>query len=61
MRQARYLVEVHEAKRALRIDKEVEEAVKGALGRKMIRKMKREYVECPVANRRVSFLSLIHI
>jgi len=56
LRETKYLVKVHEAKRALRVDKEVEEAVKGALGRKMIRKMKREYVECPVANRRVSFL-----
>ena len=56
MRKTKYLVKVHEAKRAMKVDKEVEEAVKGALGRKMIRKMKREYVECPVANRKVSFL-----
>ena len=56
MRKAKYLVKVHEAKRALRVNKEIEEAVKGALGRKMIRKMKREYVECPVVDRKVSFL-----
>ena len=56
MRKAKYLVKVHEAKRALRVDKEIEEAVKGALGRKMIRKMKKEYVECPLANKKVSFL-----
>jgi len=56
LREAKYLVKVHEAERALRVDKEIEESVKGALGRKMIRKMKREYVECPLANRKVSFL-----
>jgi len=56
LREAKYLVKVHEAKRALRVNKEIEEAVKGALGRKMIRKMKREYVECPVVDRKVSFL-----
>lgn len=56
MRQAKYLVEVRASKRALRVDKEVEEALKGSLGAKMIARMKREYVECPVAGREVAFL-----
>ncbi|MDJ0273889.1 MAG: hypothetical protein QXO17_05880 [Nitrososphaerota archaeon] len=56
MRQAKYLVEVRAAKRAFRVDKELEEALKGTLSSKMISRMKREYVECPVAGKEVAFL-----
>ena len=52
MRQPKYTVEVKTAKRALRVDKEIEEALKGSLSSKM----RREYVECPVAGKEVAFL-----
>ena len=56
MRQPKYVVEVRTAKRVLRVDREIEEALKGGLSSKMISKMKREYVECPVAGKEVAFL-----
>jgi hypothetical protein len=56
LRQPKYTVEVKTAKRALKVDKEIEEALKGSLSSKMISKMKREYVVCPVAGKEVSFL-----
>jgi hypothetical protein len=56
LRQPKYTVEVKTAKRALKVDKEIEEALKGSLSSKMISKMKREYVECPVAGKEVAFL-----
>jgi hypothetical protein len=56
LRQPKYTVEVKTAKMALRVDKELEEALKGSLSSKMISKMKREYVECPVAGKEVAFL-----
>ncbi len=56
MRQAKYAVEVKAARRALRVDRETEEALKRSLSSKMISRMKREYVECPVAGKEVAFL-----
>ena len=55
-KEAKYMVKVHEADRALRVEREVVEALKGAVGRKMLSKMRREYVECPLAGKKVPFL-----
>ncbi len=56
MRQARYHVEVKSADKALRVDKRVKEILKGAVSGKMMSRMKKEYVECPVAGKQVPFL-----
>lgn len=56
VREAKFVVKVQEAERALRVEKEVTEALKGAVGRKLLSKMKKEYVECPVIGKKVPFL-----
>ncbi|MCD6535477.1 MAG: hypothetical protein J7K49_00405 [Thaumarchaeota archaeon] len=55
-RETKFILKVEEAEKALRVEKEVSEALKGAIGRKMLSKMKREYVECPLAGKKVPFL-----
>ena len=55
-REAKYVVKVHEAEKALRVEKGVVSALKGAVGRKMLSKMRKEYVECPVTGEKVPFL-----
>lgn len=52
----KYMVEVKKAEKPIRTRKEAVEAVKDAIGSKMMRKMKREYVDCPVAGKQVPFL-----
>lgn len=56
MREAKHLVQVHTAARSLRVEPAIVESMKGAISAKNISRMKREYVECPVANQQVAFL-----
>jgi len=56
MRETRYEVKVETAEKAFRVDNRVREVLKGAVSGKMMSRMRREYVECPVAGKRVPFL-----
>lgn len=56
MAEAKYLVKVYEAEKAMRVSGEVLELVKTAVGGRMAQRMKKEYVECPVSGRRTPFL-----
>ncbi len=56
MREAKYHVEVKTAEKAFKVDKKVREILKGAVSGKMMSRMKKEYVECPVAGRQIPFL-----
>jgi len=42
--------------RALRVDKDVVDDLKKSLSGKVVARMRREYVDCPVANEQVPFL-----
>jgi len=55
--ETKYLVEVRQAEKPLKYDKEVTEAVKDVLKGKMIARMKKEYVDCPVVSEPVAFLT----
>lgn len=56
MVEAKYYVRVIDAGKPLRIRKEISEIVKNTLGGKIVQKMKREYVDCPLAGKQVPFL-----
>ncbi len=56
MRSPQYRVEVKTAQKALKVDQSIVESLKKSLSNKMIAKMKKEYVECPVAGQAVAFL-----
>ncbi len=56
MVEAKYFVKVIDAGKPLRVKKEISEIVKNTVGGKMIQKMKKEYVDCPVAGKQVPFL-----
>ncbi|MCS7117796.1 MAG: hypothetical protein NZ957_03320 [Thaumarchaeota archaeon] len=56
MRETKFHVEVKVAPKALRIDRQLAEEMKGALSSKMISRMKREYVDCPVTGTQTPFL-----
>lgn len=56
MRSPQYRVEVKTSQKALKIDQEIIDSLKKSLSSKMIAKMKKEYVECPVAGQAISFL-----
>ncbi len=53
----RYFVEVKVSDKALKAEPEALEAVKGVVKGKMLSRMKKEYVDCPVAGTQVAFLS----
>lgn len=52
----KYEVPVIELERAMRVPREFTERIKGGLSKSMIRKLKRQAVECPVLNKRVAFI-----
>ncbi|MCS7125816.1 MAG: hypothetical protein NZ929_02765 [Aigarchaeota archaeon] len=56
MVEAKYFVKVVEAGKPLKVSKEASEIVKTAVGGKMIQRMKKEYVDCPVAKRQIPFI-----
>ena len=53
---AKYLVEVKAPERGLATRKEDIQALKGVVGGKMLAKMKKEAVDCPVKGKTVSFV-----
>lgn len=55
-KEARFVLKVEEAEKAFRVEKEVSETLKSAVSRKMLSRMKKEYVECPLAGKRIPFL-----
>ncbi|MCS7095155.1 MAG: hypothetical protein NZ988_05045 [Thaumarchaeota archaeon] len=56
MRETKFYVEVKESPRALRVDKKLAEELKGTVSSKMISRMRKEYVDCPVARTQIPFL-----
>lgn len=56
MREMKYEVKIEAAEKAFRVDKRVREVLKGAVSGRMMSRMKKEYVECPLAGKRVPFL-----
>lgn len=56
MRETKFHVEIKTAEKAFRVSRKVKDALKGAVSGKMMRRMSREYVECPVAGKIVPFL-----
>lgn len=54
--QARYVVEVQSVPKALPVPKETIQLLKGAAGGKLLSKMKKEAVDCPVMAKAVSFV-----
>lgn len=53
---AKFLVEVKLGERTYRAPAEVTKSVKGVISRKMLSRMKKEFVECPVVTSTVPFL-----
>jgi len=52
----KYVVEVVSLDKALRVPRSVTNSLKGAVGRKLMSRMRREAVNCPVQNRLIPFL-----
>ena len=54
--EVKFQVEVKQAKRGLKASPEAVNILKTTMSGKMLSKMKKEYVECPIANSPVSFV-----
>jgi len=54
--EVKYQVNVIPAPRRFRIPKNIQDELKGALGKSMISRLKKEAVECPVQGKVVPFL-----
>lgn len=54
--ETKYIVKVEQATRGMKPSKEALESLKGVIGAKLISRMKKEYVVCPVKNGHVSFI-----
>ena len=54
--EARFSVKIEVSDKAFRVPKEVTAEIKGVVSRKMLSRMKKEYVNCPVAKEQVPFL-----
>jgi len=53
---ARFVVDVKALSKALSVPKESVQALKGVVGGKMLARMKKESVDCPVKNTTISFI-----
>jgi hypothetical protein len=53
---ARFVVDVKELSKALSVPKESVQALKGVVGGKMLSRMKKESVDCPVRNTTIPFI-----
>lgn len=51
-----YVVRIQESDKPFRISKEIQENLKGVISGKMMKKMKLEFVECPVKKVNTPFL-----
>ncbi len=56
MREPTYRVDIHQGKQALKVDNKMVEQLKKTLSNKLITRMRREYVICPVARQEIPFL-----
>lgn len=54
--ETKYIVKVEQASKHMRPSKEALESLKGAIGAKLISKMKEEYVVCPLRGSSVPFI-----
>jgi hypothetical protein len=52
----KYKLEINRVEKAIRSRKESVQALKGVMGAKMIARMKKEAVECPVYGKTVAFV-----
>ncbi|MBS7644745.1 MAG: hypothetical protein QW569_02735 [Candidatus Bathyarchaeia archaeon] len=52
----RYVINVIQVDKAIKIPKESLEALKGVLGARRVAKMKMEAVECPIRGKKLSFV-----
>ena len=53
----KYCVKIHDSDKPLKVEKKLVESLKGAASAKMLRKMKTEFVDCPVLMGKQSFLA----
>ena len=56
MSDCKYVVDVIKLENAMRVPREVEEQIRRAVGRKLIRRMKLDAVNCPVTGKLTPFL-----
>lgn len=54
--ETRYKVEVHQLEKPKKVPKEVAQELKGVASGKMMSRMKKESVDCPVVKQEVAFL-----
>ena len=54
--QAKYIVDIFPAEKAIVTPKEFVQELKGAVGGKQLARMKKEAVDCPVLQKKVSFV-----
>ncbi|MBI2183529.1 MAG: hypothetical protein HYU39_01070 [Thaumarchaeota archaeon] len=52
----KYLVKIFEVEKAAKTSKEIQQQLKGALSAKMVARMKKEAIDCPVLNKQRPFL-----
>ena len=52
----KYVVRILESDKPFKISKEIQKSLKGVLSGKMIKKMKFEFIECPVKKNSIPFL-----
>ena len=53
----KFEVKIYEAEKPKRVSKEVQAQIKGVAGGKMLKRMKREAVDCPLVKAEVPFLA----
>lgn len=56
LRTPQFQVQVKTSEKSIKVDQEILENLKKSLSSKMISRMKKEYVECPLANKNIPFL-----
>ncbi|MCS7116266.1 MAG: hypothetical protein RMJ31_02415 [Nitrososphaerota archaeon] len=56
LKEPKYFIKVFERENALKVSKELQESFKGILSKRMIARMKREVIDCPVLNKERPFL-----
>ena len=54
--ETKFIVKVYEIEKPIRVSKEVLDSLKGAAGGKMLKRMKKEAIDCPVLNKQRAFL-----
>ena len=52
----KFFVKVYEIEKPIRVAKEIQDSLKGAAGGKMLKRMKKEAIDCSVLNKQRAFL-----